>query len=77
MIYITDLRMMSRIDIKWILQGLSCILRWYSNGDERWHALPAGFLAGISLHYFRSSTLVLYVIWRVIDVCVIHCKIFK
>jgi hypothetical protein len=46
----------------------SCLLRRYSNSnDQNWHALVAGFVAGLSMLWSPKSSLSLYVMWKAIE----------
>lgn len=43
-----------------IYRGVNCVLRWLRKEDAHLHGLLAGFLAGWSLVFYKSSTIALY-----------------
>ncbi|KAL5009518.1 hypothetical protein ScPMuIL_011823 [Solemya velum] len=43
-----------------VFRGVNCLLRWLRNHDSSLHGLLAGFLAGWSMLWYKSSTVALY-----------------
>ncbi|XP_041948796.1 transmembrane protein 135 [Alosa sapidissima] len=50
-----------------IYKGTSCFLRWIRNLDDELHALIAGFLAGISMFFYRSTTISMYLFSKLVE----------
>ncbi|KAH9381719.1 hypothetical protein HPB48_010538 [Haemaphysalis longicornis] len=50
-----------------IYRLVSCLLRWSSDGRSDWHALPAGLLAGLSMFWYPSPSMALYLVWKLIE----------
>lgn len=50
-----------------IYRFVSCLLRWGSDGRSDWHALPAGLLAGLSMFWYPSPSMALYLVWKLIE----------
>ncbi|KPP76379.1 transmembrane protein 135-like, partial [Scleropages formosus] len=51
-----------------IYKGTSCFLRWVRNLDDELHALVAGFLAGISMFFYKSTTISMYLFSKLVEV---------
>ncbi|XP_063244039.1 transmembrane protein 135-like isoform X2 [Bacillus rossius redtenbacheri] len=47
---------------------VSCLLRWTRNKDSKFHAIPAGLLAGLSFAFFPDNTIALYVMWKSLQI---------
>uniref|UniRef100_A0A8C4H1H2 Transmembrane protein 135 n=1 Tax=Dicentrarchus labrax TaxID=13489 RepID=A0A8C4H1H2_DICLA len=50
-----------------IYKGTSCLLRWVRNIDDELHALVAGFLAGISMFFYKSTTISMYLFTKLVE----------
>ncbi|KAM6986288.1 transmembrane protein 135 [Aplochiton taeniatus] len=50
-----------------IYKGTSCVLRWVRNVDDELHALIAGFLAGISMFFYKSTTISMYLFSKLVE----------
>ncbi|XP_013858672.1 transmembrane protein 135 [Austrofundulus limnaeus] len=50
-----------------IYKGTSCLLRWLRNIDDELHALIAGFLAGISMFFYKSTTITMYLFSKLVE----------
>ncbi|XP_070839874.1 transmembrane protein 135 [Chaetodon trifascialis] len=50
-----------------IYKGTSCLLRWVRNIDDELHALIAGFLAGLSMFFYRSTTTSMYLFTKLVE----------
>ncbi|XP_017273420.1 transmembrane protein 135 [Kryptolebias marmoratus] len=50
-----------------IYKGTSCLLRWVRNIDDELHALIAGFLAGISMFFYKSTTITMYLFSKLVE----------
>ncbi|KAF1378554.1 hypothetical protein PFLUV_G00191760 [Perca fluviatilis] len=50
-----------------IYKGTSCFLRWLRNIDDELHALIAGFLAGISMFFYKSTTISMYLFSKLVE----------
>uniref|UniRef100_A0A3Q3IZC1 Transmembrane protein 135 n=1 Tax=Monopterus albus TaxID=43700 RepID=A0A3Q3IZC1_MONAL len=50
-----------------IYKGTSCLLRWIRNIDDELHALIAGFLAGISMFFYKSTTISMYLFSKLVE----------
>ncbi|XP_063807452.1 transmembrane protein 135 isoform X2 [Pseudophryne corroboree] len=50
-----------------IYKGTSCFLRWVRNLDDELHALVAGFLAGISMMFYKSTTISMYLASKLVE----------
>lgn len=51
-----------------IYRLVNCLLRWVRDKDESLHGLLAGFLAGWSMMWYKSSTLALYTCYKLAEV---------
>ncbi|KAM6446435.1 transmembrane protein 135 isoform 3-T3 [Liasis olivaceus] len=50
-----------------IYKGTSCFLRWVRNLDDEVHALIAGSLAGLSMMFYRSTTISMYLASKLVE----------
>ncbi|KAK8788800.1 hypothetical protein V5799_021424 [Amblyomma americanum] len=50
-----------------IYRLVSCLLRWSGDGRSDWHALPAGLLAGLSMFWYPSPSMALYLVWKLVE----------
>lgn len=50
-----------------IYKGTSCLLRWLRDIDDELHALVAGFLAGISMFFYKSPTISMYLFCKLVE----------
>uniref|UniRef100_A0A4W3IYZ9 Transmembrane protein 135 n=1 Tax=Callorhinchus milii TaxID=7868 RepID=A0A4W3IYZ9_CALMI len=50
-----------------IYKGTSCFLRWVRNLDDELHALIAGFLAGISMMFYKSTAISMYLASKLVE----------
>uniref|UniRef100_A0A671X107 Transmembrane protein 135 n=1 Tax=Sparus aurata TaxID=8175 RepID=A0A671X107_SPAAU len=50
-----------------IYKGTSCLLRWLRNIDDELHALIAGFLAGMSMFFYKSTTISMYLFTKLVE----------
>ncbi|XP_067113330.1 transmembrane protein 135 [Osmerus mordax] len=50
-----------------IYKGTSCLLRWVRNLDDELHALIAGFLAGISMFFYKSTSISMYLFSKLVE----------
>ncbi|XP_035398336.1 transmembrane protein 135 isoform X1 [Cygnus atratus] len=50
-----------------IYKGTSCFLRWVRNLDDELHALVAGCLAGISMMFYKSTTISMYLASKLVE----------
>lgn len=50
-----------------IYKGTSCLLRWLRNIDDELHALIAGFLAGTSMFFYKSTTISMYIFSKLVE----------
>ncbi|MBN3304016.1 TM135 protein, partial [Amia calva] len=50
-----------------IYKGTSCLLRWVRNLDDELHALIAGFLAGVSMMFYKSTTISMYLASKLVE----------
>lgn len=50
-----------------IYKGTSCLLRWLRNIDDEFHALLAGFLAGTSMFFYKSTTISMYLFTKLVE----------
>uniref|UniRef100_A0A8C6ISY8 Transmembrane protein 135 n=1 Tax=Melopsittacus undulatus TaxID=13146 RepID=A0A8C6ISY8_MELUD len=50
-----------------IYKGTSCFLRWVRNLDDELHALIAGCLAGISMMFYKSTTISMYLASKLVE----------
>ncbi|KAL0994974.1 hypothetical protein UPYG_G00130150 [Umbra pygmaea] len=50
-----------------IYKGTSCLLRWVRNLDDELHALIAGFLAGTSMFFYKSTTISMYLFSKLVE----------
>jgi hypothetical protein len=51
-----------------MFQMMSCLLRRIFNKDSKFHAIPAGLLAGLAFGFFPDNTIALYVMWKSLQV---------
>ena len=52
-------------------QAVSCLCRWVRDKDHQLHGLLAGFLAGWSMLFYRSSSIAMYVAIKLSEVSII------
>ncbi|KAI4813817.1 hypothetical protein KUCAC02_003041 [Chaenocephalus aceratus] len=50
-----------------IYKGTSCLLRWLRNIDDELHALIAGFLAGTSMFFYKSTSISMYLFSKLVE----------
>ncbi|XP_027886734.1 transmembrane protein 135 [Xiphophorus couchianus] len=50
-----------------IYKGTSCLLRWLRNIDDELHALIAGFLAGVSMFFYKSTSITMYLFSKLVE----------
>ncbi|XP_058401432.1 transmembrane protein 135 isoform X4 [Diceros bicornis minor] len=50
-----------------IYKGTSCFLRWVRNLDDELHAIVAGFLAGVSMMFYKSTTISMYLASKLVE----------
>ncbi|XP_071770999.2 transmembrane protein 135 [Centroberyx gerrardi] len=50
-----------------IYKGTSCFLRWVRNLDDELHALIAGFLAGLSMFFYKSTSISMYLFSKLVE----------
>ncbi|XP_033001985.1 transmembrane protein 135 [Lacerta agilis] len=50
-----------------IYKGTSCFLRWIRNLDDELHALIAGSLAGMSMMFYKSTTISMYLASKLVE----------
>ncbi|XP_023414303.2 transmembrane protein 135 isoform X1 [Loxodonta africana] len=50
-----------------IYKGTSCFLRWVRNLDDELHAIIAGFLAGLSMMFYKSTTISMYLASKLVE----------
>ncbi|XP_053312537.1 transmembrane protein 135 [Spea bombifrons] len=50
-----------------IYKGTSCFLRWIRNLDDELHALIAGFLAGMSMMFYKSTAVSMYLASKMVE----------
>jgi hypothetical protein len=53
-----------------VFQTTSCLLRRIFNRDSKFHAIPAGLLAGLAFGFFPDNTIALYVMWKSLQVSI-------
>ncbi|XP_045546227.1 transmembrane protein 135 isoform X2 [Salmo salar] len=53
--------------IAYCVKGTSCLLRWVRNLDDELHALIAGFLAGMSMFFYKSTTISMYLFSKLVE----------
>ncbi|XP_069691994.1 transmembrane protein 135-like [Periplaneta americana] len=51
-----------------IFRLMSCLLRRFFNTDSKFHAIPAGLLAGLAFGFFPDNTIALYVMWKSLQI---------
>ncbi|PSN30243.1 hypothetical protein C0J52_23750 [Blattella germanica] len=51
-----------------IFKLTSCLLRWIRSKDSKYHAIPAGFLAGLAFGFYPDNTVALYVMWKSLQI---------
>ncbi|XP_037125279.1 transmembrane protein 135 [Syngnathus acus] len=50
-----------------IYKGASCLLRWLRDIDDELHALVAGFLAGTSMFFYKSTSISMYLFSKLVE----------
>ncbi|KAF8774589.1 Transmembrane protein 135 like protein [Argiope bruennichi] len=50
-----------------IFKVVNCLLRWYVGKDQPIHAIPAALLGGLCMKFFPSSTISLYLFWKLLE----------
>ncbi|XP_054610962.1 transmembrane protein 135 isoform X2 [Dunckerocampus dactyliophorus] len=50
-----------------IYKGTSCLLRWLRDIDDELHALVAGSLAGISMFFYKSTSISMYLFSKLVE----------
>ncbi|XP_029458143.1 transmembrane protein 135 isoform X2 [Rhinatrema bivittatum] len=50
-----------------IYKGTSCLLRWIRNLDDELHAIIAGSLAGVSMMFYKSTTISMYLASKLVE----------
>lgn len=63
-----------------ILQVVHCALRWIRGRNSKSHSIIAGLLSGLSIGFYRNSSLTLYLTWKTLEVLYyegIACGHFK
>ena len=62
-------------------QVVNCLMRWVRNKDSELHGLVAGFVAGWSMMFYKSSSVAMYMASKLAEVGFIFdhsfTKIFK
>ncbi|XP_045674146.1 transmembrane protein 135 isoform X2 [Phyllostomus hastatus] len=53
--------------ISYCIKGTSCFLRWIRNLDDELHAIIAGFLAGVSMMFYKSTTISMYLASKLVE----------
>lgn len=53
--------------ISYCIKGTSCFLRWIRNLDDELHAIVAGFLAGVSMMFYKSTTISMYLASKLVE----------
>ncbi|XP_054555565.1 transmembrane protein 135 isoform X3 [Talpa occidentalis] len=53
--------------ISYCIKGTSCFLRWVRNLDDELHAIIAGFLAGVSMMFYKSTTISMYLASKLVE----------
>jgi len=48
-------------------RAISCALRWFTNQNDKFHALIAGFFSGWSMIFYKSSTIALYLNFKLLE----------
>lgn len=51
-----------------VFKMMSCLLRRIFNKDSKFHAIPAGLLAGLAFGFFPDNTIALYVMWKSLQI---------
>ncbi|KAK3097710.1 hypothetical protein FSP39_012368 [Pinctada imbricata] len=51
-----------------IFRLVNCLLRWVRNKDDELHGMLAGFLAGWSMLWFKSTTIALYTAYKLAEI---------
>ena len=51
-----------------IFRVVSCALRWFTNQNSKWHSLAAGFFSGWSMIFYKSSTIAMYLNFKLIEI---------
>ena len=55
-----------------MFQFISCMLRRSLRRDTQTIAIPAAFVAGFTFCFYRSNTIALYVMWKSLQVRILH-----
>ncbi|XP_006823451.1 transmembrane protein 135-like, partial [Saccoglossus kowalevskii] len=50
-----------------LFRAVCCVLRWFRNKDDKIHGLIAGFISGLSMVYYKSSSIALYVAFKLLE----------
>jgi len=50
-----------------IFRVISCSLRWLTNQNDKFHSLIAGFFSGWSMLFYKSSTIALYLNFKLLE----------
>nr|XP_057943037.1 transmembrane protein 135 [Doryrhamphus excisus] len=50
-----------------IYKGTSCLLRWLRDIDDELHALVAGSLAGLSMFFYKSTSISMYLFSKLVE----------
>ncbi|CAN0228726.1 unnamed protein product [Lampetra planeri] len=50
-----------------LYKGTSCLLRWMRNLDDELHALLAGFVAGLSMMFYKSTSISMYLSSKLVE----------
>ncbi|XP_074662662.1 transmembrane protein 135-like [Tubulanus polymorphus] len=51
-----------------VFRLVSCLLRWLRNKDDELHAVVAGFLAGFSMLWYKSTTIAMYMTSKLCEI---------
>jgi hypothetical protein len=61
-----------------IFRFLSCLLKWVTNKNSKLHGLISGFFAGWSMMFYKSSSIALYLNFKLLEVKIFFItKIFS
>ena len=47
---------------------MNCLLRWLRDEDNELHGLLSGFVAGISMMWYKSTTIAMYFSFKLTEV---------
>lgn len=53
-----------------VFRAVSCLLRWITNSHDKLHGLIAGFFAGWSMIFYKSSSIALYLNFKLFEVII-------